>query len=301
MAARFELFNQFPYELRRAVWDHALDDIPPRTFAFSFYDTSHPYKKLIVPPIVHACHESRDAAASYYGRRLYQDRRDVEVISATGWFNPEKDILYFKSLVLDSDVEDMLERLKDQYPNFGLDRVRNIAFDKLFGEGLTLEKPLIKQCYRVLPSMQTFYWMIPDKDIPSSHWPLGQTIKQLTMIPSPYLRPGETYPPTKMFRLVNGGRWTPRERLRDYIESLVIEEEIPREPKVIEARFAMPRESFHDVYMRWFSDARSRQHDIARRPFDSRSYPRFLPPRQHLNMDEIEQRFPDFFAIDEDS
>ncbi|KAI1762395.1 hypothetical protein GGR53DRAFT_532670 [Hypoxylon sp. FL1150] len=241
MATRPRPFYRLPYKLRRAIWDLALDNIPPRTFAFSFYDTCHPYKKLIVPPVVQACHESRDAAVSYYRTRVFQDCRSAKKLSATGWFNPEKDILYFKMLILESDVEDMLARLKSEYKNFGLDRVRSIALDKMGGDGEpTKEKLLIRQCFDVLPSVQTLYWLIPDKYITSPRGKPGETLKPLTMTPSPYMRPGEVFPPVQMVRPLYADWWMTTERLRTCIESMIVRKEIPREPEVIEAMFAMP-------------------------------------------------------------
>ncbi|KAI1773438.1 hypothetical protein F4818DRAFT_109604 [Hypoxylon cercidicola] len=231
----FELFGQLPYELRRLIWDYSLDSFPARLFQVSCTNR-FPYRaQPESPPIIQVCHESRAAAVSYYAAHGYQGRRDVHALSASRWFHPEKDILYFtKWQAPSSDLEHMLARLGSEYTDYCFDSVRNVAFHHGVLSSTYNTMQTLRQFYRLLPSVDTIYWLVP-RCFPS--------VSDMAEEPKAY---GTTQIPDSFAHLcyverrdidgphpVHRGWREIREQLAKDIRSMAESGRIPREPEVL--------------------------------------------------------------------
>ncbi|XXH03808.1 hypothetical protein Hte_010214 [Hypoxylon texense] len=169
----FELFGQLPYELRRLIWDYSLDSFPPRLYQIGHINRLPCWSQPPSPPTVQACRESRAAAVSYYAAAAaapgrLRGRRDVQALSATGWFRPETDILYFKAWQAPSrwirkTLEHTLARLGSEYRDYRLASVRHVAFHHRALHDTVNTRLLLQPFYSLLPSIETVYWLVPQR------------------------------------------------------------------------------------------------------------------------------------------
>ncbi|OTA84706.1 hypothetical protein M434DRAFT_377638 [Hypoxylon sp. CO27-5] len=251
----FGRFNDFPPELRQAVWHAALDDyldsFRPKLFDVSQVNNKHMFTYSYTPgppprpPIALVCHESRDVAKSYYTSCRYQGYRGLRGMSDAHWFRPEKDILYLSggsmfTRTFSNRPNPILELLP--WPR-KLDYVRNVGMDYFTMGSTPYVREIIPLLLSRFPSLDTLYWLVPQH-----HWVYRSQVEShcclrlpsdLMDIPDGYddLYPGFFDPendelgdePETRFLM----RWPDvRTRMIDIIREIREAGEIPREPKL---------------------------------------------------------------------
>ncbi|KAI4866718.1 hypothetical protein F4820DRAFT_240454 [Hypoxylon rubiginosum] len=276
----FELFGQLPYELRRLVWDYSLDNFPARLFQISRTNRLPCWAHPVSPPTVQACHESRAAAVSYHaacGRRGGSWRDvDVRALSATGWFHPEKDVLYFKTWQVpvppgggsSSNPEHVLARLGSEYRNYQLSSVRNVAFHHRVLSNTRNTTQILQQFYCLLPSVETVYWLVPQRfsevgDMMAQKGANynggdGRLPASLVEIPDSYARLSYVEQRSSNGRFpMHTTWWMVREQLAKEMRAMAESGRIPREPEVLGVFLVMPESPGKHGTFREYDQARN--------------------------------------------
>ncbi|KAI0386755.1 hypothetical protein F5Y04DRAFT_275205 [Hypomontagnella monticulosa] len=165
----FELFNKFPYDIRRLIWDAYLDSYPGTIFHIGSRSPETEetprlwcWRKPALPPIVHVCRESRAATEAYSFLHGYQDSRGIEALSAAVWFRPEKEIVYLDTTSVYSVVyPDSEGHPPPESDPFDLSCVRNVGLHHAVINEENDAIGILDALYRRMPHVDTIYILVP--------------------------------------------------------------------------------------------------------------------------------------------